>query len=1467
MALTFDKLKELLTPDNQKQISLPADKLETPTLTALWQLAFFASAGTLNISQASMSADDKLQLIIIKGEVSKNVLTGVEKGQLTEGKFIFNTADNTVSAKLSISIADPSWSLAMMFPILSGPLVDSITLAMPSIIIDTDSTAQLPADFRSSFGYPPEIKPVADSLVSGLSFAATVNIKGEQQSLIGAVINLPVAMSGPISLWHFKGDNYMPEAIYPELLLEMAVGGKSYSYGENKFSFTMQMAVLFQEIVADTPLAFAVTPLTVLAIRSIFSAKGWKEIPATMYLYQDDNESVRVEVGQNFTPLTGTKSDLNSLVNGADISYLVDPISSFPAFENLALTYACLDLMVNPLSFSDILFSFTITAKPWSLFNDLIVIDQIAFSLQATNENDGWVASGNIYASAIFYPASNKNIVLSAYIALPSLLFTIKLDVQANPGKEIDLLAPVRNLVGDSIPMPVITGATFEVNGDIRNSVYSFSADIKETWELIGGANGLILTGMSLALATNITTGAIQGSVTGQFLLGGIAVSVSAVYDSQNGWTFTGRTAPGQIPSLTALLRNLGDYFGFKVPDGFPEMDLSNLSIEYAVKEQRIVVDAALSFAGASINLTDLPLVGKYLSEKDSIRLQSISLNIDTGGNSTLTIYLTLGQKAQTVTLSFGNAVTANDQSAYDAGYPLLASPDSAPGVDAGSQAGTWINIQQSFGPLSIQQIGFRLSDGGLEILFNAALSFSAFNASVLGLGVTIPLKSPYVPGFAIGGLGISYSCPSLRIDGAFLKTANTNYMEFAGELMVRFGNFGLTAIGAYATTDPASLFAFVMINAPIGGPPYFYVNGLSAGFGYNCNLLLPPIDKVTSFPLVAGAGSGGNPFGTHPTLAEAMKVMEQYLNVSIGENWLAAGVSVSSFGMVSVYALLSVAFGTRFQLGLLGLGTLQVPAKEPEPVIFAQLALEALFIPQDGLLAVYAELTPDSYILAKACRITGGFAFCLWFTPNEHAGDFVITFGGYNPYFKAPSYYPTVPRLGMNWAVSSELVIKGGMYFALTPHAVMAGGRLEATWKSGAISASFIAHADFLIYWKPFSYDIRLGVSFSVNASIDLAFVRISLSVSVGAELHIWGPDFHYRAVIDLDIISFTIGDEEGGGQPAGIDWPDFRDSFLDQEGGSMTPASVASSFMQRPVARQARDPFLLSGTALPVADSPCSKSVTSLSATDSPVVRAVITNGVLQDLTGTDASIDVHPDPANPSKTVKVPIDYIADPQHFSLRTQALVAGKTLSYNTLEGTGKWTSGGTDYTWLTDFGIGPMQLEAGELSSTHLVTICRLTDCMLYDGFTVTPFISRAPKAMWIFDKQLNTVLNNSALLDNVLQGLDIIPEVITPDHSLPILVAALETEIEGKVSVDRGVNTAPVKDPFGGLDPNSTFSATIAEDSVAQVRSDILTDLYVNGFSVTGALHTQPLQDAQTLQLLSPIILAYLGEPKHLS
>ena len=262
---------------------------------------------------------------------------------------------------------------------------------------------------------------------------------------------------------------------------------------------------------------------------------------------------------------------------------------------------------------------------------------------------------------------------------------------------------------------------------------------------------------------------------------------------------------------------------------------------------------------------------------------------------------------------------------------------------------------------------------------------------------------------------------------------------------------------------------------------------------------------------------------------------------------------------MIESFALLVVKFGGRLDFDLLGLSTLVSPpaeaGKSVTPVAKATLALKATFIPDEGFLSVQAQLTSDSYILSQACHLTGGFAFFSWFKDSADgkikAGDFVLTLGGYHPKYVVPDHYPRVPALGINWQVNQpgdpyELSIKGDAYFALTPQALMAGGHLEVLWHMDNLRAWLKAGADFLIYWKPYHYDATMYVESGASHSFD-AFGSHTITLDLGADLHLWGPDFAGTAELHCCVFSVKI---EFGAQasqlPSPIGWEPFKKSFL---------------------------------------------------------------------------------------------------------------------------------------------------------------------------------------------------------------------------------------------------------------------------------------------------------------------------------
>ncbi|MFF4407837.1 DUF6603 domain-containing protein [Streptomyces sp. NPDC001404] len=457
---------------------------------------------------------------------------------------------------------------------------------------------------------------------------------------------------------------------------------------------------------------------------------------------------------------------------------------------------------------------------------------------------------------------------------------------------------------------------------------------------------------------------------------------------------------------------------------------------------------------------------------------------------------------------------------------------DAAP-VPTGLPLVAWVKIQRNVGPLNLKRVGVGFADDTVWVLFDASLGMAGLTVGVDGLGLGIPLSDPTAPKFRLDGLSVGYSRPPLSIEGALVLKADADYDPLVeGVLAVKAEEFGLTAMGAYARPtahpDQPSFFLFGKANGEFGGPPPVQITGIMAGFGLNTDLRLPEGDQVLDFPFLKDMSSPEtDPLQVLDTLMGGGE--DAWVHPAAGQLWFAAGLEFKVFEFLSGQALLVLEVGNDFAVAVLGTAEAQFPKDQSLPAYAkVRLGLSAKYRAGEGVLKLTAQLAPGSFLLSEDCVLTGGFALYTWFT-GENAGDFVLTLGGYHPSYKVPAHYPQVPRLGFNWPVTSELTISGGSYFALTPGAIMAGGALDVNFRSGDLHAWLTAHANMLIEWAPFHFDAEIGISIGVSYVLDLWLVRETISVEVGASLHLWGPPTGGEVTVHLWFISFTIGFGEG--------------------------------------------------------------------------------------------------------------------------------------------------------------------------------------------------------------------------------------------------------------------------------------------------------------------------------------------------
>jgi len=813
---------------------------------------------------------------------------------------------------------------------------------------------------------------------------------------------------------------------------------------------------------------------------------------------------------------------------------------------------------------------------------------------------------------------------------------------------------------------------------------------------------------------------------------------------------------------------------------------------------------------GAQISLSELPIVGSKLPADQTLAIQNLqilysSADMTTAQTAIINPLLPAGVAKLPDAVSEGIAFDADVQLGAETRHlhagvtpPTPAALPAAGGAAAAGGAGgaagpaatvvpasstdpvKWLDINKQFGIFSFERVGVGYQDNVLRFALDASVAVGPLALAMQALSVGSPL-SEFKPEFSLQGLALTFDRPPIAIGGAFLQVreqvGTQVFDSYYGELIVQAATFSLKALGGWAPdADPASFFIYLSIDVPLGGPPFLFVTGLAGGFGINSRLILPTIDQVGAYPLLPG---NAPPEKSTPaeTIQDVIPALQNTFVPLAGQYWVAAGISFTSFEMIEAHAVISVAFGVDLQIGVVGTCSMTFPTGDPYPVAYVEIDVVASFTPSTGLLAVDGKLSPASYLFGGFVKLTGGFAFYAWFS-GEHQGDFVVSLGGYHPAFTRPDSYPVVPRLGLEFSLGPLKVI-GQAYFALTPSMFMAGLRLTATFEAGPVKAWFDAGVDFLIAWAPFHYEAHAWVT--IGCSVDLGL--FTLSVQIGADLQIWGPAFGGEAMVDLDVVSFTIAFGASREAPAPIGWNTFATNFLPPPEVPQTPAAGPAAMARAMTAAPVPAPV-----PVPVPN----------------IVKATVTAGMISQAPGVDWILD--PDqfriltastiPANhamwttsAADTAELP-DTAASYQRASVRqaADAAAAAAAGSLATVPPPAQMLLqldyGAVTYSdtqvWAPVLNIAPM----GEtnIASYHTVTLLKSDENGQFTGYvtgvTVAPQLGASNTALWGGPGQPNDP-NGPRLIPATLTGFAISP---VPRHPDQVSDVALQSLIYGQ-------------------------------------------------------------------------------------
>ncbi|WP_428030914.1 DUF6603 domain-containing protein [Ancylobacter sp.] len=522
--------------------------------------------------------------------------------------------------------------------------------------------------------------------------------------------------------------------------------------------------------------------------------------------------------------------------------------------------------------------------------------------------------------------------------------------------------------------------------------------------------------------------------------------------------------------------------------------------------------------------------------------------------------------------------------------------------IKASSDDLHWLPIQKGCGPLHLARlgVGVRKAEGSWEVSAALAgrINLAGVKLELMDAGVDLRLDSLAAPRGRLKGLSLSFRRGAVSVEGGFLRVSENVY---GGQLSIQLPKLSVGVVGLYGRYPvgkgraATSLFLYGALSLTGGAGiklGAISLTGMALGFGYNRRVVVPDIGAVADFPLVALAMKDGAAApGDTSSAMETLTALERHLPFEEGQMFAALGLRFTLAEAIDAFALAIAQFGNEVEFSLLGLARFEKSAGA-QKFCRVEMALKMTLRPEEGVFLLQAELTGHSWVLDENCRLAGGFALGAW-SSGARKGDVVLTLGGYHRDFAPPAHYPTVPRLGLNWAVTEGLTIKGELYCALTPSHLMAGGRLEAAFISGRVKAWFVAAVDFLLKWAPLEYRLDAGISIRVEAELPITTINLSLDVV----LSLRGPPFAGRATVKISVLSFEIAFGGERAEAAIETWGQFGALFLDKastawervpaaggavEGPAICGASLAGGRLAQPGDKPPGGPWIVRGDEL---------------------------------------------------------------------------------------------------------------------------------------------------------------------------------------------------------------------------------------------------------------------------------------------
>ncbi|MBL8685322.1 MAG: hypothetical protein JNK05_39450 [Myxococcales bacterium] len=572
-------------------------------------------------------------------------------------------------------------------------------------------------------------------------------------------------------------------------------------------------------------------------------------------------------------------------------------------------------------------------------------------------------------------------------------------------------------------------------------------------------------------------------------------------------------------------------------------------------REAMLVVDEArLELA---IESTVIPIPSLTLSTTGVVRSE---IRIDLTSPQTVIAALLFGRS---ISAPFFAAVTWKSGRGLD--------------VDAGAGIEFTSQINRSVGPIRIQALTVSLKFSSRPpsvagaVALRLAIQIGPLHATFHGLGAGIKIESTQ------GNLGNFLIAPTIypfkQID-AVIRTAVVSGSgslqldppnRYLGSLTLTATQVAIRASAAVAAIEDgnaysviASLFA-TFPSLPLGMG--FFLRGIGGLVGIHRAV---STSRWRSLIRSGHAGAVLFPRLPHSGSSESSSRLDELIPLRAGRY---------SFGPA-----------VRIDYGAAGLAlaefTLAILVELPSPLVFALVGSAEALLPQRELPVVELHIDLVGIVDAGQREISidaslnnsrigplelfGDLAFRLGWGEQPY---FLLSIGGFNPHFQAPSNFPTLRRLTLGYTAPGGLVrLRIESYFAITSNTLQLGARIEVQVRVEIASIDGMLAFDALVIFSPFSFRIDFLASLSVTVfGAKLLAIHLEGTIKGPKPWHVTGKArlsvLFIEAAVDVDV--------KFGGEPSLEELPavDPTDRLLD---ALRAPASWKGELMpgvSRPV------------------------------------------------------------------------------------------------------------------------------------------------------------------------------------------------------------------------------------------------------------------------------------------------------------